>query len=102
MFVPIHPSRCIIRRTDSVPENLQARSLQQATENVEDDTLYKCTKNPLGCICCTHIKQVQQPEICVSDPNPERAPLLQQSTSIINNDENSTAGDEKPYHVYSW
>ena len=101
-FVPIGPSRCIIRCTDSVPENLQVQSLQRATENVEDDPQYKCSKNPLGCICCTRIKQVQQPEICVSVPNPERAPLLEKSTSRINSDEDSTAGNEKPYHVYSW
>ena len=100
--VPIRPSRCIIRCTDAVPEDQQAQSLQQATENIEDDLHYKFTRSPLGCICCSRIKPVLQPEICVSDPNPERAPLLQQSTSIINSDEDSTAGSEKPYHVYSW
>jgi hypothetical protein len=38
----------------------------------------------------------------VFDHNPERAPLLQQSTSIINSDGDATSGNEMPYHVYSW
>ena len=63
---------------------------------------YRCTKNPLGCVCWPSVKPVSQPEICVFDHNPERAPLLQQSTSIINSDGDTTPDNEKPYHVYSW
>jgi hypothetical protein len=61
----------------------------------------RCTKNPWGCICYPRNKPVSQPEICVFDHNPERAPLLQQSTSI-NSDGDTTSGNEMPYHVYSW
>ena len=97
--VPIGPSRCIVRGTDSVPE---PQSSLQTTGTIEEDPYCSSTKNPLGCICCTRFQRVK-PEICVSAPDPERAPLLTRSTSInINPEQTSTAGDGKPYHVYSW
>ncbi len=50
--IPIRPSTCIIRGTDSVPDDQQIQPLSQATGNItEDDPHYKY----MNIYTCTHL-----------------------------------------------